>query len=102
MQIVKSIVECFNKCYGNPITEMSKTAVNVHADERDHLLLDVSRILNCNVWPYLTEIAQYTTQLADFQKLFDHFKEIAIFNGVTSKDIKEKFSSYNLVWHDLL
>ena len=85
----------------NPITEMSKAAVNVHADERDHFLL-VSQILNFNVWPDLTEIAQYTTQLADFQKLFDHFKEMAIFNGVTSEDIKEKFSSYNPVWHNLL
>ena len=33
---------------------MSKAAVNAHADERDRFLL-VSRILNFNVWPDLTE-----------------------------------------------
>ena len=41
-KIVKYIVECFNKCYGNAISETSKAAVNVHGDKGDHLLLDVS------------------------------------------------------------
>ena len=49
VKIVNSIVECFDKRYGNTVSETSETAVNVHADERDRLLLDVSRILNCNV-----------------------------------------------------
>ena len=79
VEIVKSIVECFDKCYGN---------VNVHVDEGDHLLLDVSQILNCNVWPDSTEILQHAPQLVALQKLFDCFKEMAIFNGVTSQDIK--------------
>ena len=93
VEIVKSIADCFNKCYGNAVLETSKAAVNVHADEWDHLLLDVSRILNCNVWLDLTEIAQYATQLAAFQELFDHFKEMVIFNGVTSEDVKESFQA---------
>ena len=42
VKIVKYIVECFNKCYGNAISETSKAAVNVHGDKGDHLLLDVS------------------------------------------------------------
>ena len=49
VRIVNSIVECFDKRYGNTISETSETAVNIRADERDRLLLDVSRILNCNV-----------------------------------------------------
>ena len=36
-----------------------------------------------------TEIIQFATQLADFQNLFHCFKEIDIFNDVTSKDVKE-------------
>lgn len=46
-----------------------------------------------NFWPDLTEIAQYTTQLAAFQKLFDHFKKMTIFNGVTSEDVKKSFQA---------
>ena len=93
VKIVKSIVECFYKCYGNTISEMSEAAVNVHVDEGDCLLLDVSRIVNCNVWSDLTEIAQYSIQLAAFQELFDHFKEMTIFSGVTFRDIKESFQA---------
>ena len=37
------------------------------------------------------EIAQYATQLEAFQKLFDCFKEMAIFNGATSEDLKKVF-----------
>ena len=81
MEIVKSIVECFvecfDKCHDNAKSETSKVATSVHADEGDHLLLDVSQILICNVWPDSTE------------KLFDCFKEMAIFNGVTSKEVKK-------------
>ena len=51
VEIVKSIVECFDKHYGKTISNTSKAAVNVHGDEGDCLLFDVSRILNCNVWP---------------------------------------------------
>ena len=36
-----------------------------------------------------TEIIQFATQLAHFQNLFHCFKEIDIFNDVTSKDVKE-------------
>ena len=88
---VKSIVECFNKCYGSAISKASEATVNVHVDEGDYLLLDVSQILNCNVWPDSIEIAKYATQPAAFQKLFYCFKEMAIFNGVTFKDVKESF-----------
>ena len=98
MEIGKSIVECFNKHYGNTISETSEAAVNVHMQMRgDCLLLDVSQILNCNVWPDSTETAQYATQLAAFQKLFDCFKEMAIFNGVTSEDIKESLQA--TIWY---
>ena len=93
VEIVKSIMECFNKCSSNAISEKSEGAVNVHADEGGCLLLDVSQILNYIIWPYSTEIAQYTTQLAVSQKLFDRFKEMAIFNGVTSEDVKESFQA---------
>ena len=93
VKIVKSIVECFGKCYGNTISETSKAVVNDHADEGDLLLLDVSQILNCNVWSDSMEIAHYATQHVAFQKLFDHFKEMAIFNDVTSEDIKESFQA---------
>ena len=75
------------------MSETSEAAVNVPADEGDCLLLDVSRILNCNIQPDLTEIAQYSTQLAAFQKVFDHFKEMTIFNGVISEGVKESFQA---------
>ena len=58
VEIVKSIVECFDKHYGKTISNTSKAAVNVHGDEGDCLLFDVSRILNCNVWPDSTKISQ--------------------------------------------
>ena len=32
VEIVNSIVECFDKHYGNTISEMSKAAVSVHVD----------------------------------------------------------------------
>ena len=56
IEIVKSIVECFDKRYGNTISETSKEAVNVHAYEGDCLILHISPILNCNVWPDSMEI----------------------------------------------
>ena len=34
MEIGKSIMECFNKHYGNTISETSKAAVNVHMQMR--------------------------------------------------------------------
>ena len=37
VEIVKSIVEFSDKLYGNTISEMSKAAANVHADEGDSL-----------------------------------------------------------------
>ena len=49
VKIVKSILEYFNKCYGNAISEMIEVAVIVPADEEGCLLLDVTQILNCNV-----------------------------------------------------
>ena len=43
------------------------------------------------IWQkYLT---QYATQFATIQKLFNRFKEKAIFNGVTSEDIKESLQA---------
>ena len=86
MQIATSIEKCFKKRYGNTISETKEAAVNVNADEGGHLLLDVSRILNCNVWSDSTEIAQYTNHLSDFRQYFDCFK---------IQGRKRKFSSYN-------
>ena len=97
MEIVKSIVERFDKCYGTTITETSEATINVYVDKGNHLLLGASQILNCNVWPDLTEIGQYATQIAAFQKLFDCFKEMAIYNGVTSTDITESFQA--TIWY---
>ena len=97
MQIPTSIEKCFKKRYGNTISETKEAAVNVNADEGGHLLLDVSRILNCNVWFDSTEIAQYTNHLSDFRQYFDCFKKIAIFNGIKSKDVKESFQATILV-----
>ena len=53
----------------------------------------ISVEFNCNVWPDLKKIIQYDTQLAAFQKLFDRFKEMAIFNSVTSEGVKERFQA---------
>ena len=88
--IVNHVVEIvkFHKHYGNTISEASEAAVNVHADERVRLLLDVSQILNCNVLPDSMEIAQCAAKLKAFQKLFNCSKETAILNGVTSEDVK--------------
>ena len=46
MVIANSIVEHFSKCYGNTISETKEAAVKLHAEERDCVLLHVSRILN--------------------------------------------------------
>ena len=48
---------------------------------------------SCHVWLDSTEIAQYTIQLAAFQKPLGRFKEMAIFNGVTYEDVKESFQA---------
>ena len=93
VEIVTSIVECFNKHYGNTTSETSKAVVKVHADEGHHLLFDISQILNYNVWSDSMEIAQYVTKLAAFQKPSYLFNEIAIFTGVTSKVVKESFQA---------
>ena len=37
VEIVKSIVECFDKHYDNIISEMSEAGVSVHADEGHRL-----------------------------------------------------------------
>ena len=57
VEIGKFTVESFDKGNGNTISEKSEAAANVHADEGDRLVLDVSLILNCDVWTDLAEIS---------------------------------------------
>ena len=46
---VQTVIDCFERRYGNLFGEEEKYEVNVNTDEVDQILYDVTCLLNCNV-----------------------------------------------------
>ena len=68
VQIVERVVSCFEKHYGNLYSNLEETSINIPSDDSDRIIFDVCCILNCNVWPNVTDdsdtATQYSLQLA--------------------------------------
>ena len=55
VQIIERVVSCFENRYGSLYSNLEETSINIPSDDGDHIILDVCRILNCNVWPRILE-----------------------------------------------
>ena len=49
VQIVERVVSCFEKRYGNLYSNIEETCINIPSDNGDRIILDIYRILSCNV-----------------------------------------------------
>ena len=80
VQIVEIVVSCFEKCCGNLYSNLEETSINSPSGDGDHIIFDVCRILNCNVWPNVTDdsdtATQYSLQLAALITFFNQYKDI--------------------------
>ena len=75
VQIVERVVSCFEKRYGNLYSNLGETSINISSDDGDRIIFEVCRILNCNVWPNVTDgsdtATQYSLQLAALITVFN-------------------------------
>ena len=53
---------CFEKSYDNLYSNLEETSINIPSDGGDHITFEVSCILNCNVWPSITDDSNTATQ----------------------------------------
>ena len=102
VQIVERVVSCFEKRYGNLYSNLGETSINISSDDGDHIIFDVCRILNCNVWPNVTDdsdtATQYSLQLAALITVFNRYKDIAVIKCYT-QDISLVVSLMSFVMH---
>ena len=50
-EIVGTIINCYEKRYGNLFASKSNRTVNVNSHQGDTILFEICQILNCNLWP---------------------------------------------------
>ena len=95
VQIVERVVSCFEKRYGNLYSYLEETSFNVLSDDGDRIIFDVCRILNCNVWPNVTDdsdtATQYSLQLAALITVFNRYKDIDVMKCYTEDDVLSSF-----------
>ena len=51
VEIVDTIINCYEKRHGNLFASESNPTVNVNSDQGDTMLFEICRVLNCNLWP---------------------------------------------------
>ena len=82
VQIVERGVSCFEKHYGNLYSNFKETSIIIPSCDSDHIIFDVCRIFNCNVWPNVTDdsdtATQYYPQLAAMITVFNWYKDIDV------------------------
>ena len=86
---------CFEKCYGNLHSNLEETSINIPSDDGDRIIFDVCHILNCNVWPNVTDdsdtATQYSLQLAALMTVFNRYKDIDVMKCYTEDDFRSSF-----------
>ena len=66
--MVKAIISCFEKQYGNLNSHETEAEVNINSDHSDRILFDVCHIFNFNLWPKPTSnVEAYIVQLNAFR-----------------------------------
>ena len=105
VQIVERVVSCFEKRYGNLYSNLEETSINIPSDDgdhivfdvchSDHIIFDVRRILNCNVWPNVTDESdtaiQYSLQLAALIMVFNRYKDRDVMKCYIEDDVLSSF-----------
>ena len=75
VHIVDRIIACCEERYGNLFNKDNLPSVNVNSDTGDRVLLDVYRVLNCNVWQAgdsdFEEDDAYSIQINSLSAIFD-------------------------------
>ena len=91
VQIVERVVSCSEKRCGNLYSNLEETSINIPSDDGDRIIFDVCRILNCNVWPNVTDdsdtATQYSLQLAALITVFTRYKDIDVMKCYTEDDV---------------
>ena len=95
VQIVERVVSCFEKRYDNLYSNLEETFIKIPSDDGDRIIFDVCRILNCNVWSYVTDdsdtATQYSLQLAALITVFSRYKDIDVMKCYTEDDVLSSF-----------
>ena len=95
VQIVERVVSCFEKRYGNLYSNLEETSIIIPSDDGNRIIFDVCRILNCNVWPNVTNDSdtstQYSLQLAALITVFNRYKDIDVMKCYTEDDVLSSF-----------
>ena len=95
VQIVERVVSCFEKRYGNLYSNLEETSINIPSDDGDRIVFEVCRILNCKVWPNVTDdsdtATQYCLQLAALITVFNQYKDIDVMKCYTEDDVLSSF-----------
>ena len=88
-------LSCFEKRYGNLYSNLEETSINIPSDDGDRIIFDVCHILNCNVWPNVTDdsdtATQYSLQLAALITVFNRYKDIDVMKCYTEDDVLSSF-----------
>ena len=95
VQIVERVVSCFEKRYGNLYSNLEETSINIPSHDGDCIIFDICHILNCNVWPNVTDdsdtATQYSIQLAALVTVFNQYKDIDVMKCYTEDDVLSSF-----------
>ena len=88
-------MSCFKKRYDNIYSNLNETSINIPSDDIDHVIFDVCHILNCNVWPNVTDdsdtATQYSLQLAVFITVFNRYKDLDVMKCYIEDDVLSSF-----------
>ena len=88
-------MSCFEKRYGNLYSNFEETSINIFPDDVDRIIFDVCCILNCNVWPNVTDdsntATQYPLQLAALMMVFNRYNDIDVMKCYTEDDVLSSF-----------
>ena len=88
-------MSCFEKRYGNLYSNLEETSINIPSDDVDRIIFDICRILNCNIWPNVTDdsdaATQYSLQLATLITVFNRYKDIHVMKCYTGDNVLSSF-----------
>ena len=99
-EIVDAIINCYEKRYGNLFESELNSTINANSDQGDAILLEVCRVLNCNLWAInQMELNDddpretYSVECGALLRIFERYKQMKSFDGYDEDDVSHSVLS---------
>ena len=98
VEIVDTIINCYEKRYDNLFASKSNLTVNVNLDQGDTMLFEIWQILNCNLWPSIEKESNnddpnqaYSVQRGALLRLFECYKQMKSLDCYDENYVSDSF-----------